>query len=428
MPPDIAAPPFSSHAAREALLSEAHARPFFRLEAPARILAFAFLRGEADAENFRARLDAFAQAHGVSPAPQGARHHRLALPHGLFRWEEHTEFTSYVFMLSGEAARLDLSGSEVLRLIALPEQPGPHLVSVDLSFVSESEGEAALSHVKSGVVSLSSFEGGRARIASDFTPDEAGFVRFVIVNRDLSDRGLGALARNVMEVEFYRMLALLGLPEAQRLGPVIREIERGLADLAGDLVHQRTLEEGDALLMRLTDMTARIEAEIARTTFRFGATRAYGAILADRLKLFEVPASSEAPAITSFLDRRNAPALRTCERMEANLADLAARLTRASSLLRTRIDVELAKQNNALLASMSERTRLQLRLQQTVEGLSVAAISYYVVGLAAYLLKGVKEGGLLPVPLDLAVGITVPAAVLGVALVVRRIRNRHGGV
>lgn len=418
-------PPFSPHPARHSILAEAHARPFFRLEAPARVLAFGFLRGEISAEELRARLDAFARTHGASPAPGGARHHRMVLPQGLFRWEEHTEFVSFVFMLSGDAARFELSGGDLLRLLALPEQPGPHLVSVDLSFVPESQADAALSHVKSGVVSISLFENGRARIASDFAPDEAGFVRFVIVNRDLPDRGLGALARNVMEVEFYRTLALLGLPEAQRLGPVIRDVEQGLADLTSDLVHQRTLEEGDQQLLRLTDMTARIEAEIARTTFRFGATRAYGAILADRLKLFETPAIGEAPAIASFLDRRNAPALRTCERMEANLSDLAARLTRASSLLRTRIDVELAKQNNALLAGMSERTRLQLRLQQTVEGLSIAAISYYVVGLVAYLLKGMKEAGQLPLPLDLAVGVSVPLVVLAMALVVRRIRKKH---
>ena len=105
---------------------------------------------------------------------------------------------------------------------------------------------------------------------------------------------------------------------------------------------------------------------------------------------------------------------------------LAARLTRASGLLRTRIDVELAKQNNALLGAMSERAKLQLRLQQTVEGLSVAAISYYVVGLVGYLFKAAKEAHLLPLPLDLAVGLSVPLVVIAMALIVRRIRRSHG--
>ncbi|KAF0228418.1 MAG: hypothetical protein FD175_2199 [Beijerinckiaceae bacterium] len=418
-------PPFEPHPSRHAILAEAHARPFFRLEVPARILALAFLRGDVPAATVRERLDAFARAHGAAPAPSDAKHHRMLLPQGLFRWEEHTEFTTFVFMLSGDAARFDLTGGELLRALALPEQPGPHLVSVDMSFIPETQAEMAMSHVQSGVISVSALEDGRARVASDFIPDESGFVRFVVVNRDLPDRRLGSLARDIMEIEVYRSLALLGLPEAQRIGPIVREIERGLADLMGDLVHQQSLEEGDALLSRLTDMTARAEAEIARTKFRFGATRAYGAILSDRLSAFGVSATPDAPTIAAFLTRRNAPALRTCETMEANLVDLAARLTRASGLLRTRIDVELAKQNNALLGGMSERTRLQLRLQQTVEGLSVAAISYYVVGLVGYLLKAGKEAHLLPLPLDLAIGISVPLVVLAMALVVRRIRHTH---
>lgn len=427
MPIIASTPPFTPHPARDSVLSEAHARPFFPLEAPARLLALGFLRGNEPVETLRARLDAFARLHGCAPAPKEARHHRLMLPQGLFRWEEHTEFTTFVFMMNGDAARPDLNGGEVLRMLALPEQPGPHLVSIDMLFTEGEAGDIAARAVQPGVISISSVEGGRARVASDFVPDEAGFVRFLIQNRDLPDRRLGSLARDIMEIEVYRTLALLGLPEAQRIGPIMREIERGLADLTGDLVHQQSLSEGDGLLARLTDMTAKVEAEIARTKFRFGATRAYGAILDDRLAAFAVPASPDAPAITAFLDRRNAPALRTCATMEANLLDLAARLTRASGLLRTRIDVELAKQNNALLSGMNDRARMQLRLQQTVEGLSVAAISYYVVGLVGYLLKAGKEAHLLPLPLDLAIGLSVPFVVLAMALVVRRIRAAHGG-
>jgi uncharacterized membrane-anchored protein len=418
--------PFSPHPSRHAILSEAHSRPFFRLEAPARVLALAFLRGDLSPEDLRERLDAFARSHGAAPAPAGARHHRMLLPQGLFRWEEHTEFTTFVFMLSGPAARFDLTAGEILAELSIPEQPGPHLVSADISILDDSQAEAALSHVQSGVISISEVENRRARVASDFVPDECGFVRFMLINRDLPDRRLGSLARDIMEVEVYRSLALLGLPEAQRIGPIIREIEQGLAGLMGDLVHQQSLPEGDALLARLTDMTARVESEIARTKFRFGATRAYGAILNDRLLGFNGIATPDAPTIAAFLGRRNAPALRTCETMETNLLDLAARLTRASGLLRTRIDVELAKQNNALLASMSERTRLQLRLQQTVEGLSVAAISYYVVGLVGYLLKGAKEAKLLPVPIDLAVGLSVPLVIAAMAFIVGRIRKAHG--
>lgn len=418
-------PPFEPHPARDSVLLEAHSRPFFPFGAPARLIGLAFLRGAEPPEKLRERLDAFARSHGRSPAPEGAKHHRHELPQGLFRWEEHTEFTTFVFLLSGEKAEFNVPAADLMRRLPLPEQPGPHLVSIDIALVGEGAREAALARLRQSILSHSLVENGMAEVASDFAPDEGGFVRFVVINRGVTERRLGALARDITEIEFYRTMALLGLPEAQRIGPVIREVEQGLAKLAAELVHRQSLEDGDALLARLTLMTARVESEIARTTFRFGATRAYAAILQERLAGMGSPAGQSAPAIASFLERRNAPAFRTCERMEASLSGLAARLTRASGLLRTRIDVELAKQNNALLAGMSERTRLQLRLQQTVEGLSVAAISYYVVGLVGYLFKALKEAGKLPLPLDLAIGLSVPLVVLAMTLVVRRIRSHH---
>ena len=420
-------PPFEPHPARDSILLEAHSRPFFPFGSPARLIGLTFLRGSEAPEKLRERLDAFARSHGRAPAPDGAKHHRHELPQGLFRWEEHTEFMTFVFLLTGDQARFDIPAADLMRDLPLPEQPGPHLASVDIALVGAVAGEAALHRLRASILSHSVVADGLAEIASDFAPDEGGFVRFVVIDHGLTERRLGALARDITEVEFYRTMALLGLPEAQRIGPVVREVEQGLAKLTAELVHRQSLQDGDALLAELTQMTARVESEIARTTFRFGATRAYAAILSDRLETLGTPASQTAPAIASFLERRNEPAFRTCERMETNLGNLAARLTRASGLLRTRIDVELAKQNNTLLASMSERTKLQLRLQQTVEGLSVAAISYYVVGLVGYLLKAAKEAHVLPLPLDLAIGLSVPLVVIAMALVVRRIRKMHVG-
>ena len=419
--------PFAPHPGRSAILLEAHARPFFPLEVPSRILAFAFLRGEDAAETIRSRLDSFAQLHGVASAPAQARHHRIPFPSGLFRWEEHTEFFTFLFHLGGDAARFDESAAILMRDLALPEQPGPHLVSIDIACQSIADREKAQGRLQGSLISVSQVDNGQAEVASDFRPDEGGFVRFSILTDDLPARRLGSLVRDVMEIEVYRAMALLGLSEARRIGPVIRALEQGLASLTSDLQRASDAAQSDALLIRLTAMTAAVEAEIARTTFRFGATRAYGSILNEHLVGFNEPADGNSPAIGAFLARRNAPALRTCATMEANLADLAARLTRASGLLRTRIDVELARQNNELLTAMSERGKLQLRLQQTVEGLSVAAISYYVVGLVGYLLKGAKGQGYLPFSLDLAIALSVPVTVGVMALVVRAIRNSHSG-
>ncbi|MFZ4534143.1 MAG: DUF3422 family protein, partial [Alsobacter sp.] len=124
-----------------------------------------------------------------------------------------------------------------------------------------------------------------------------------------------------------------------------------------------------------------------------------------------------------FLSRRMAPAMRTCTMLEERQHQLSEKLSRAANLLRTRVDVEIERQNRDVLSAMNERTRLQLRLQQTVEGLSVAAISYYVVGLAAYVFKGLSDVGLLPVDAGTATAAAVPLAILGVWAVVRRIRR-----
>jgi uncharacterized membrane-anchored protein len=80
-------------------------------------------------------------------------------------------------------------------------------------------------------------------------------------------------------------------------------------------------------------------------------------------------------------------------------------------------------QNQALLASMDRRAKLQLRLQQTVEGLSVAAIVYYVSGLVSYLAKAAKAAGLRIDP-ELAVGLSIPIVAGIVVWGLRRMRQR----
>jgi uncharacterized membrane-anchored protein len=130
------------------------------------------------------------------------------------------------------------------------------------------------------------------------------------------------------------------------------------------------------------------------------------------------------PTWSSFLARRMAPAMRTCATTEARQSDLSEKLARAANLLRTRVDVEMERQNRDLLKSMNDRTRLQLRLQATVEGLSVAAISYYVVGLFHYLMEGLHQKGI-GVDVTIATALFVPVAVAAIWLVLRRIRHKH---
>ena len=234
------------------------------------------------------------------------------------------------------------------------------------------------------------------------------------------------MVQRIVEVETYRTLALLGLPEAQRLQPVIAEVERGLLGATGHIGESVDITANRALLDELTELAGRLETEAAATAYRFGATRAYAEIVRLRLTSLREGPVPEHSRWSSFLNRRMAPALSTCATAERRMADLSDRLSRAANLLRTRIEVELEQQNRELLASMNSRARMQLRLQQTVEGLSVAAVSYYVVGLIGYVAKSAGEVMRLPDP-AMITGLAVLPVALVIWLLVRRIRAAHGG-
>jgi len=144
----------------------------------------------------------------------------------------------------------------------------------------------------------------------------------------------------------------------------------------------------------------------------------------ERLEALDEEAVPGHDTWAGFLRRRVAPAMRTCRSVEERQANLSRKLTRATTLLRTWVDVEVERQNRDVLASMNNRARLQLRLQQTVEGLSVAAVSYYVVGLIGYLAKGFLAFDHV-VPPEVVTAASVPVAVLLVWWGVRRVRRSH---
>ncbi len=271
---------------------------------------------------------------------------------------------------------------------------------------------------------MSRVRGDAAIVATDFRADAAGFVRWLVLNDSLDDNAAGAMCVRMLEVETYRTMALLGLPEAIRLAPRTARIERELTEISSEISRSEGLKADSKLLDRLTHLSADLEMDVAASAYRFGATRAYDELVPQRLRAAGEENYELYPTITSFLDRRVAPAMRTCRIIEERQARLSEKLTRATNLLRTRVDVEIEAQNSKLLSAMNERASAQLRLQQTVEGLSVAAISYYVVSLLGYVYKAMKSAGL-PVDPDIAMGLSAPLVLLAMWWVVRRIRASH---
>lgn len=413
---------FPLHAERSAALGEVHARPAPAISAPRTLIKLCFITDGGAAVD-QAVLAELSRQNGVSPPADGARHHRVGMGKGSLWWERHTEASTYLW--EGPAAK------------SFSTYPGGHpfgdafpapgsLISgvrVDVVKWSKAAEDKAFRNFDNRTLCASVTRNELAIIATDFRQDENGLTRFVVLDKGMAPQRLGALAQRLFDIEIYRTLAMLGLPLAQRLAPRMRKAEDRLAELTHEM---RDLEPDGAeqLLNEMTTLAATLEADAASSLYRLGASRAYDQIVHDRLDGLESEPVPGFDTLVFFLERRLAPAMRTCRALEERQASLSRKLARAATLLRTRIDVEVEKQNRDLLESMNRRAKLQLRLQQTVEGLSVAAVSYYVVGLFAYLAKGF--GLAIPGVSDtLLVALFVPIAILTIWWTVRRLRSRH---
>ena len=415
-----------AHPLRAAVLSEVHARPFTAVQTPCRLLHFAFHTDPAAAQADRAALAAFCDKRGLEALKPGAKHHRLTLSGAILRWEQHSEFTTYTWELpaDGQTPFQPAATALAAPLAGLP-QPGPVLVALDLHAMTDGDSKVAVERVfDRASVAVAENSEGDALFATDFQLDPGGFIRILVVDRGLGPDRAGVLLQRIIELETYRTLALLGLPEAQRLQPTINRIEQRLAEVTEEMTRTAKLIDNHRLLDELTALASELEAGAASSLFRFGASRAYNEIVHLRLNTIGERKVANFPTWSSFLARRMQPAMRTCASTEERQATLSEKLSRAANLLRTRVDVELEQQNRDLLESMNARTRLQLRLQTTVEGLSVAAISYYVVALFGYIVKGAHDRGL-PVDTTLATAVFVPFALAGIWWLVHHIRMKH---
>ena len=417
------------HRLRATVLGEVHARPFTALSTPARVLHFAFDTMSDQAQADRSALGDLCVRRGVQPPRPGDKHLHVSFGNTSLRWEQHSEFTTYTWELPSDPAGAPFQppASSLATPMGLVPQPGPLLVAIDLQLMNEEPDSIDVPRLfNRPSLAVADNSDGTALYATDFQPDAGGFVHILVLDRGLGAERAGALVQRVIELETYRTLALLGLPKAQELAPSINRIEKRLTELTEELRSASALADNSRLLDQLTALAAELEAGAAGSLFRFGASRAYDEIVQTRLKIIGERKVGGLPTWSSFLARRMAPAIRTCATTEERQDTLSRKLARAANLLRTRVDVEVEQQNQELLKSMNARTRLQLRLQATVEGLSVAAISYYVVGLFGYLVKGAHDAGW-PVEPSLATAAFIPVAVLAIWWTVRRIRNQHIG-
>ena len=413
------------HPQRLALNDEVHARPYQTLQAPQRASYLAMQAQPEEREREYAQVRDLCARYGAQAPPPEANYFVADCGGFRLRWERHGEFSSYTVF---EAAGGDAFAQPAIAL--LPQEwvaalPGSLIVAVHVALLPAAENapdiDAISAHFAGNTLVGAGLADGDAAAFTDFRIHQDGFSRFLLLDRGMGRRRAGRLLQRLLEIETYRMFALLALPLAREAAARLPAFERELAEITELMVTQGSADE-PALLDRLTKLAAAVERELAAASYRFGAASAYYGLVKRRIAELREQRIPGIQTIDEFMQRRLAPAMNTCDSVARRQNELSERVARASDLLRTRVDIVREMQNQDLLASMNRRARLQLRLQETVEGLSVAAITYYLVSLVGYVAKAFKSAGFAIEP-EIAMAWSIPVVALLAAVGIRYVRR-----
>jgi len=423
---------------RTLLHNEVHARPPARVRLPALIVQVAVLNAgisrEQECEHLR-RLTG--QALLPLERLQG-NFLRLPCANYTVKWERHSEFTRYsIVQALPERALLGAQEPELLSSLAVAPEwlrgiPGQTVSAIQVVMVEGELGDAvalmrqAQAWFGGRPVIASQLGHGHSWAVTDFQIGADGFERMLVVaSPGTSESRAGRISQRLLEVEIYRLMALRGLPVVKQLAPMLSEAESALADITARLESKSASDQ--ELLDTLVSLAARVERATAEHSYRFSATRAYNTLVGQRLTELREKPISGTQTLSEFMQRRLSPAIATVAATAQRLSSLSERVTRTSALLRTRVDIATETQNQVLLEKLTRGQELQLRLQSTVEGLSIAAISYYVISLLLYGGKAAKAAGA-PVNPEIVVGAAIPLVLWLVWRNIRRIHAKlHGG-
>ncbi|MEM7568208.1 MAG: DUF3422 domain-containing protein [Pseudomonadota bacterium] len=419
----------TSHQHRERLINESFARPAQPCAAGSVVERLVMQTSDSGAETDRAHLSLLCRHASAIEPPADARHHVIKISGGHVIWERHTEFSTYtIFAPQREGKGIDFSPISLLPEEWLNAMPGALLAATRLLVVEGAPDDGA--HDKAKAVlgeaqfAASSMRGGAAYVAADFRLHGDGFTRFFVIDNSGNDLVRGRLVQRLLELDMYRLAALLSLPLAQAAQPELTQYEATLASLLDAMAAPPDVSRDRDVLQRLSRAAAQIEAVGANTAYRFAASEAYYRLVLERIEQLREDRAEGRERLGVFINRRLGPAMRTCTAVANRQAAISTRIDRVTQLLATRVEVSAEEQNADLLKSMDEQTKRQLRLQETVEGLSTIAITYYGVGILLYIAKGAKDMGA-PIPTPTIVGaVAAPLLLVGAYFALKVLKRR----
>lgn len=418
----------AEHEQRFKLHNELHVGAAEFLEAPTQISHLTLLSKNDQAAAERTLLAELCERYGVTPPAEHSNHFTAILGTYRIKWERHTEYSTYTFFLCApfETPFVETAINHVPKewLAALPGEV------ISATHVALEDKKRPLRNIKelaalfaSNTVSGAEVAAGNAVVWTDNQIHGDGFGRILIHDVNLRRRQAGRLVQRLLEIETYRMMAMLPVPMMRSYIPQLARFDERLADLIEKHHNLECVEDEQTLLSELTRLAAEIERIFAKSSQRYNASSMYYDIVKLRVSELREKRIQGLQMFREFMEQRLSSAMGTCELVNNKLETLSIRVERASSLLRTRVEISMEKQSRDLLDSMDKRAHLQLRLQETVEGLSIVVLSYYLLGLVSYGLKGLKSAGV-DLDTDIATGIAIPLVVGFVFILVRRIRRQ----
>lgn len=437
------------HPSRILLHEEVHARPPIPLWPNERVFSQSFIL---DAQSRQKQINwmrKLSEVLGVSHS--GDDHSFMTLELApepervLLKWELHGEFATIAVITHNKKKVAEpllksrLENERDLDLLfknlgcpTISEAGGQRISALDIVFEHRQLFADAqeVSAIFNGNTVLGSFilSGKKAQLWTDLQLDEDGFISFFVPHDVLGSRQLGRVARALAEAETYRMVAMMSFPVAKSLSLPLREAESELAALSQKISQLQAesgtdTEKDGTFLGNLSQLASRTEQWISGYGLRFTASEAYSQLLSKNLLELNESSITGVQTLSEFMDRRFQPAMGTCIWTQRRLRELSDRIARATQTLRTRIDFVNEQQTQKLLASMDQRAKLQLRLQETVESLSVLVLTYYAVSLLAYMAKGGKEAGLSIHP-EITAAIAAPIIAI-IFIAINRYRRRR---
>jgi uncharacterized membrane-anchored protein len=417
----------ADHPMRIVLNDEVHARPPQALGGPCRLSYVALLcPPDGNIEQWRAVAEL---ARGFDlPVPEQPKSHYSA-DFGAFRlvFEQHAEFAGYTFTAAAKASDTPFETTALARVPPewLAGLPGRVITATHVALAHGADGltshDVAQRFFSGNQLVGSTIAGTAATALTDFRIHEDGFGRLLVSDSALNSRQAGRMVQRLLEIDTYRMMALLALPVAREMTPFLAQCERELTGIATALVTAKEPDE-PGLLDRLTALESAIAGRGSDSYYRFGAAAAYYDLVQRRILELREDRLRGLQTFHEFIERRLGPAMNTCRSVGARQQLLSSRTAQATQLLATRVGVTRERQNLAILRSMNYRAALQLRLQSLVEGVSIAAVAYYVAGVVGYAAKAMSSAGI-HVNAELAQAISIPVVVVLMALGFYRIHR-----